>query len=85
MAYHALPKFDPSAQYLFTPRVPVFNGVPRTAGEVFPLAPEDPGAARRHLLRLEQMYYKRLVTMVEPSANSQAKHRKDKPHGRAKG
>jgi len=83
MAYRSLPDFDPSAQFLFTARVPVFDGVPRTAGEIFPPPPPEPGAARLYWRRLKQLYEKRMVTMVVPSAPP-AKPRKEKPHGRAK-
>jgi hypothetical protein len=84
MAYRSLPEFDPSAQFLFTARVPIFGGVPRTAGEVFPPPPPEPGAARMYWRRLKQLYEKRMVTMVAPSAAPPTKPRKEKPHGRAK-
>ena len=84
MAYHALPKFDPSAQFLVTARLPVFNGTRMTPGEVMPPLPDDPGPRRLYSRQLRQLFDMRKITMVEPSANTQTKTRKEKPHGRAK-
>ncbi len=84
MAYRALPKFDPSARFLATARLPVFNGVPMQPGEAMPPPPAEPGPARLYTRLLRQLYELRKITMVEPSAPTQ-KQRKEKPtHGRAK-
>jgi hypothetical protein len=86
MAYRSLPKFDPSAQFLVTARLPVLNGVPMKPGEDMPPPPAEPGPARLYTRLLRQLYELRKITMVvEPSAQTQ-KHRKEKTtHGRAKG
>jgi hypothetical protein len=86
MAYHALPKFDPSAQFLVTARMPVFNGVPMKPGEIMSPPPDDPGPRRLYLRQLRQLFELRKITMVEPAAIPQIKPHKEKPnHGRAKG
>jgi hypothetical protein len=85
MAYHALPKFDPSAQFLATARLPVFNGVPMAPGEAMAPPPDAPGPRRLYLRQLRQLFELRKITMAEPSANPQTKTRKEKTHGRAKG
>ena len=85
MAYRTLPKFDPSARFLVTARLPVLNGVPMKPGEAMPPPPAEPGAARLYTRLLRQLYELRKITMVEPSASTQNKHRKEKTHGRAKG
>ena len=85
MAYRTLPKFDPSARFLVTARLPVLNGVSMKPGEAMPPPPAEPGPARLYTRLLRQLYELRKITMVEPSAQTQ-KHRKEKPsHGRAKG
>ena len=84
MAYRALPKFDPSARFLATARLPVFKGIPMKPGEVMPPPPAEPGQARLYLRQLRQLFELRKITMVEPSANAQSKPRREKPHGRAK-
>ena len=87
MAYRSLPKFDPSARFLVTARLPVLNGVPMKPGEAMPPPPAEPGPARLYTRLLRQLYELRKITMVvESSANPQTKHRKEKPtHGRSKG
>ena len=86
MAYHALPKFDPSAQFLVTARLPVFNGVPLKPGEAMPSLPDSPGPRRVYVRQLRQLFDLRKVTMVDPPASPQIKTQKEKPtHGRAKG
>ena len=87
MGYKSLPKFDPSARFLVTARLPVLNGVPMKPGEAMPPPPVEPGPARLYTRLLRQLYELRKITMVvEPSANTQTKHRKEKPtHGRSKG
>ena len=82
MAYRALPKFDPSARFLATARLPVFKGVPMKPGEVMPPPPAEPGQARLYLRQLRQLFELRKVQQVEPPATP--KTRKEKPHGRAK-
>ena len=84
MSYRSLPKFDPSATFLATARLPVFNGVSFKPGEAMPSLPDEPGPRRVYLRQLRQLFELRKVDQVEPSANSQAKNRKEKPHGRAK-
>ena len=84
MAYRTLPKFDPSARFLVTARLPLINGVPMNPGEAMPPPPAEPGPARLYTRLLRQLYELRKITMVEPSVQTQ-KHRKEKPtHGRAK-
>ena len=87
MAYRTLPKFDPSARFLVTARLPVLNGVPMKPGEAMPPPPAEPGPTRLYTRLLRQLYELRKITMVvESSANPQTKHRKEKPtHGRSKG
>ncbi len=86
MAYHALPKFDPSARFLVTARLPVFNGVPLKPGEAMPPRPDSPGPRRVYVRQLRQLFDLRKVTMVEPPAGPPPKSQKEKPfHGRAKG
>jgi hypothetical protein len=84
MAYRALPKFDPSAQYLATERLPVFNGQPMKPGEAMPPPPDAPGPARQYLRTLRQLFELRKVQMAGPPAAPQTKQRKEKAHGRAK-
>ncbi len=84
MAYHALPRFDPSAQFIVTARLPVFNGIRMMPGEVMPPLPDDPGPRRLYSRQLRQLFDLRRITMVELPANPQTKSRKEKPHGRAK-
>ena len=85
MAYRTLPKFDPSARFLVTARLPVLNGVPMKPGEAMPPPSAEPGPARLYTRLLRQLYELRKITMVEPSAQTQ-KHRKKKPtHGRSIG
>ena len=90
MAYRSLPKFDPSARFLVTARLPVLNGVAMKPGEAMPSSPAEPGPARVYVRLLRQLYELRKITMVaESSANPQTKHfdnpRKEKPtHGRTK-
>ena len=43
MAYRTLPKFDPSARFLVTARLPVLNGVPMKPGEAMPEEPARRG------------------------------------------
>lgn len=83
MAYHSLPEFDPSAQFLATARLPIFNGQPMKPGEVLPPPPAQPGQARVYLRTVRQLFEMRKVEMVKPSAVPQSK-RKEKPHGRVK-
>ncbi len=83
MAYRALPKFDPSATFLATARLPIYNGVPMRPGEALPPPPEEPGPRRSYVQDLRQMFDKRMVTQVEAPANPKTK--KEKAHGRAKG
>jgi hypothetical protein len=80
MAYRSLPKFDPSARFLVTARLPVLNGVAMKPGEALPPSPSEPGLARVYLRLLRQLYELRKITMVvEPSATSQSKqYRKEK-------
>ena len=87
MAYRSLPKFDPSARFLVTARLPVLNGVPMKPGEAMPPPPAEPGPTRLYTRLLRQLHDLRKITMVvEPSANPQTKPRKEKPtHGRSKG
>ena len=87
MAYRTLPRFDPSARFLVTARLPVLNGVPMKPGEAMPPPPAEAGPARLYTRLLRQLYELRKITMVvEPSASPQIKPRKEKPtHGRAKG
>jgi hypothetical protein len=87
MAYRTLPRFDPSARFLVTARLPVLNGVPMKPGEAMPPPPAEPGPTRLYTRLLRQLYELRKITMVvESSANPQTKHRKEKPtHGRSKG
>jgi hypothetical protein len=85
MAYRALPKFDPSATFLATARLPVFNGAPMQPGETMPPPPEAAGPRRVYLRQLRQLFDLRKVQQVEPSANSKTTIRKEKAHGRAKG
>lgn len=84
MAYRALPKFDPSATFLATARLPVFNGVQMKPGEALPPPPDDPGPRRVYLRQLRQLFELRKVQQVEPPANPESKTRKEKAHGRAK-
>ena len=84
MAYRALPKFDPSAMFLATARLPVLNGVPMKPGEALPPPPDDPGPRRLYLRQLRQLFELRKVQQVVPSVISQFKNRKEKTHGRAK-
>ena len=84
MAYRSLPRFDPSASFLATARMPVFNGVLFKPGEAMPSPPDEPGPRRLYLQRMRQLFETRKVDQVEPSASPQTKNRKEKPHGRAK-
>jgi hypothetical protein len=86
MAYRSLPKFDPTARFFVTARLPVLNGVVMKAGEALPSPPGEPGPARVYVRLLRQLYELRKITMVvEPSAQTQNKQRKEKTtHGRAK-
>lgn len=83
MPYRSLPKFDPSATFLATVRLPVFNGVSFKPGEVMPSPPDEPGARRVYIRQLRQLFELRKVDQVEPSATLQRKNRKEKTHGRA--
>ena len=65
MGYKSLPKFDPSARFLVTARLPVLNGVPMKPGDAMPPAPVEPGAARVYLRLLRQLYELRRITMVD--------------------
>ena len=86
MGYKSLPKFDPSARFLVTARLPVLNGVAMKPGDALPPPPAEPGPARVYVRLLRQLFDLRKITMVaEPSAQAQNKHRKEKTtHGRAK-
>lgn len=86
MGYKSLPKFDPSARFLVTARLPVLNGVAMKPGDALPPPPAEPGPARVYVRLLRQLFDLRKITMVvEPSAQTQNKHRKEKTtHGRAK-
>ena len=86
MGYKSLPKFDPSARFLVTARLPVLNGVAMKPGDSLPPPPAEPGPARVYVRLLRQLFDLRKITMVaEPSAQTQNKHRKEKTtHGRAK-
>jgi hypothetical protein len=86
MGYKSLPKFDPSARFLVTARLPVLNGVAMKPGDALPPPPSEPGPARVYVRLLRQLFDLRKITMVaEPSAQTQNKHRKEKTtHGRAK-
>ena len=85
MAYRSLPKFDPSARFFVTARLPVLNGVAMKPGDALPPPPAEPGPARVYVRLLRQLFDLRKITMVtEPSAQTQSKHRKEKTHGRAK-
>ena len=83
MAYRSLPRFDPSASYLATARLPVFNGAGMKPGEAMPHPPADPGEARKYQRTLRQLFELRKIEMVPPSATPQTK-RKEKTHGRSK-
>lgn len=86
MAYRSLPKFDPSARFLVTARLPVLNGVAMKPGDALPPPPAEPGPARVYVRMLRQLFDLRKITMVaEPSAQPQNKQRKEKTtYGRAK-
>jgi hypothetical protein len=84
MAYRSLPRFDPSATFLATARLPVFNGVRFQPGEAMPSPPQEPGPRRVYLRQLRQLFELRKVDQVEPPATPQIKSRKEKVHGRAK-
>jgi len=86
MGYKSLPKFDPSARFLVTARLPVLNGVAMKPGDALPPPPAEPGPARVYVRLLRQLFDLRKITMVaEPSAQTHNKHRKEKTtHGRAK-
>jgi len=86
MGYKSLPKFDPSARFLVTARLPVLNGVAMKPGDALPPPPAEPGPARVYVRLLRQLFDLRKITMVaEPSAQTQNKLRKEKTtHGRAK-
>ena len=87
MAYRSLPRFDPSATFLATARMPVFNGVRFQPGEAMPSPPQEPGSRRVYLRQLRQLFDLRKVEQVDPvgpSANPQFRNRKEKTHGRAK-
>ena len=86
MGYKSLPKFDPSARFLVTARLPVLNGVAMKPGDALPPPPTEPGPARVYVRLLRQLFDLRKITMVvEPSAQTQTKNRKEKTtHGRAK-
>ena len=68
MAYRSLPKFDPTARFLVTARLPVLNGVPMKPGETVPPPPAEPGPARVYLRLLRQLYELRRITMVDQPA-----------------
>ena len=71
MGYKSLPKFDPSAQFLATARLPVLNGVPMKPGEAMQPVPVEPGAARVYMRLLRQLYELRRITMVhQPTGTS---------------
>ena len=84
MAYRTLPKFDPSARFLVTARLPVLNGVPMKPGEAMPPPPEAPGPRRMYLRQLRQLFDLRKIQQVESPA-PKSTFRKEKAHGRAKG
>ena len=84
MAYRALPKFDPSATFLATARLPLFNGVQMQPGEAMPPPPEAPGPRRVYLRQLRQLFDLRKIQQVEAPA-PKITIRKEKAHGRAKG
>ena len=87
MAYRSLPRFDPSATFLATARMPVFNGVRFQPGEAMPSPPQEPGPRRVYLRQLRQLFDLRKVEQVDPvgpSANSQTRKGKEKAYGRAK-
>ena len=83
MAYRALPKFDPSATFLATARLPVFNGVPMKPGEVMPPPPEAPGPRRVYVRQLRQLFDLRRVEQVEAPVPT-PKRKEKAHHGRAK-
>ena len=83
MAYRALPKFDPSATFLATARLPVFNGVPMKPGETMPPPPEAPGPRRVYVRQLRQLFDLRRVEQVEATAPT-PKRKEKAHHGRAK-
>ncbi len=85
MAYRALPKFDPSATFLATARLPVFAGVQMQPGEAMPPLPEAPGPRRVYARQLRQLFDLRKIQQVESPTNSKTTIRKEKAHGRAKG
>lgn len=85
MAYRSLPKFDPSARFLVTARLPVLNGVAMKPGDALPPPPAEPGPARVYVRLLRQLYELRKITMAGSSSNLQSKQRKEKTtYGRAK-
>ena len=84
MAYRALPKFDPSARYLATERLPLLNGNRLKPGEVLPPPPAEAGPARLYVRQLRQLFELRKITMAEPAALQQMKAKKEKTDGRAK-
>lgn len=86
MAYRSLPKFDPSARFLVTARLPVLNGIAMKPGDALPPPPAEPGPARVYVRLLRQLYDLRKITMAaEPSAQTHNKQRKEKTtYGRAK-
>ncbi len=84
MAYRALPKFDPSATFLATARLPLFNGVQMQPGEAMPPLPEAAGPRRVYLRQLRQLFDLRKIQQVESPA-PKSTLRKEKAHGRAKG
>jgi hypothetical protein len=84
MAYRSLPKFDPSATFLATARLPAFNGVRFQPGEAMPSPPQEPGPRRVYLRQLRQLFELRKVDQVEPPVTPQIKNRKEKLHGRTK-
>jgi hypothetical protein len=73
MGYKSLPKFDTSARFLVTARLPVLNGVPMKPGEAMPPVPVEPGAARVYLRLLRQLYELRRITMVDQPAVASVK------------
>lgn len=70
MAYrmHLRPKFDPSAKYVATNRLPVFNGVPMVAGDTMPLPPKDPAKRLKYLQDLRQLYDMRRIEVKPPKS-----------------
>ena len=71
MAYRSLPKFDPSARFLVTARLPVLNGVAMKPGDALPPPPAESGPARVYVRLLRQLFDLRKSTMVvEPSAQT---------------